>query len=173
MYCENCGKELETGTKFCPVCGTFAGKSPEMQFYNGQPGMYQQNYREDVLEGLYKKEKISLYIWIGIVCYQVLAGFLIPSAWGFALWNSFACYQTYKFGEQIKKYPVGIYAHYENALTADIIFLVLNLLLGGVIAAAGAGYDLYVRQYAMDHKDSLLQIEEKYRMQNTNTNTAM
>ncbi len=158
MFCENCGGNLEANVKFCPRCG----KAVEVQNNNLYANLYG---GMQIIENLYKKEKMSLYIWIGVVCYQILAGFVLPSAWGFALWNCIACYQTYQFAQKMKQQPVGIYKHYEEALTGDVIFLVLNLLLGGVIGAVGAGYDLYVRKYAMDNKEILLSVENNLAQQ--------
>lgn len=158
MFCGNCGEALDDQAKFCTRCGMQIG-APNVGLGYQNQNMQMQNEGMRVIHELYRKEKIGLYIWIAVICYQLLIGFVWYSAWGFALWNTFACYQAYKFCQQIIRYPVGIYKHYEEALTTDIIFIGLNLVLGGVLGAVIGIYDLYIRQYAMANRDVLLYVE--------------
>lgn len=31
MFCQNCGKQLEEGSRFCPYCGAKNGPEPEQE----------------------------------------------------------------------------------------------------------------------------------------------
>lgn len=153
MFCGNCGSELTGNEKFCSKCG--------------QPIRY---LNTQVLYELSRKEKTSFYIWIVIATCQILIGFLYPASWGCAIWNFIGCYMTYRFSQKILKEPVGIYKQYSNELTTDIIFLVINLLFGGVIGVVAVIYDIHTRQYAMEHRDDLLAIEDDFVRQNYHRN---
>ncbi len=156
MFCDKCGEVLDEQARFCACCGSRVDTT-NVDYHNQNKRMQDEGMQ--VINELYRKEKVGFYIWIAVICYQVLIGFVLFSAWGFALWNSFACYQAYKFCQQLIRYPVGIYKHYEEALTMDVIFIVLNLVLGGVLGAVIGIYDLHIRRYAMTNRDVLLYIE--------------
>ena len=47
----------------------------------------------------------------------------------------------------------GIYAYYEKQGTANIIFLVVNIILGGLIGGIASGYDIYIRNFVMKNKE--------------------
>lgn len=159
MFCVNCGEFIDGQANFCGRCGC------RIDNHNHENRNSNVNTSETGMRVIYElchKEKIGIYIWLVIVCCQFMIGFVFPSAWGFALWNIFSCYQNYQFCKNMVQTPVGIYKHYENELTADLIFIGLNLFLGGVVGVIGGGYALYVRKYAMDHRELLLSLENNY-----------
>lgn len=163
MFCVKCGKALDEQAKFCTYCGNRI-ETTNVDYHDQNKRM--QDAGMWVIHELYRKEKVEFYIWIAVICYQVMIGFVLYSAWGFALWNSIACYQAYKFRQQLIRYPVGVYKHYEEALAMDVIFIVLNLVLGGVIGAVIGIYDLHIRRYAMANREALLYIENSVVQQN-------
>ena len=50
----------------------------------------------------------------------------------------------------------GIVEAYEKTLVSIIIFLVLNIFVGGIIGVVGAIYDLVVRSYVLNNRNVLL-----------------
>lgn len=154
IYCQNCGRKLEDNDRFCSVCGAKVEK--------------ERNVNDEIIKELYKKERVSLYFWIAVASIQGGIGILFLvcgvnvtaiSLIGMGCWNGIASYGRNQFCQQILKKPVGIYKHYEEELATDIIFLILNLVLGGIVGAIAAGYDLYVRSFALEHKEELINIE--------------
>lgn len=152
MFCGNCGSGLSGDERFCPICG--------------KPVIY---LNIQVLHELSHKEKVSFYIWLVIACCQILIGFLYPTSWGCAIWNFIGCYMTYRFSQKILREPVGIYKHYSDELITDIIFLVINLVFGGVIGVIAVAYDIHIRQFAMNHQNDLLSIEDDFIRKNYNS----
>ena len=75
MFCEDCGCQLEESVRFCSNCGKKIMK-----------------INLEILNSLAHKEKVSLYVWIGVVRYQFIVGYSFPLAWGFALWNTLGCW---------------------------------------------------------------------------------
>ena len=197
MFCRECGSELKNGAKFCVNCGTAVEDLSESSNYE-KNGATEENKEEvqsediaakkyksvqqddnlkiekpdiTIISELISKEEISMYIWIGVVVLQALIGLLYysPALW-VAIWNAIACFMTNSFCRKMKENPIDIYKHYENALISEIIFLLINLFAGGVIGVVGAGYDLYVRNFAVQHKTEILAVEEYTKSKNNELN---
>lgn len=169
MFCKNCGNILDNNTAFCPNCGnSTTSYSTGASTHNNANTI---NYASQIINNLYQKECISFYIWIGVVCLQILIGFYLWTSFLVAIWNAIACYRIYKFKQEMLVKPVGIYKHYKDSLTNSIIFIIINVLAGGIIGVVGAIFDLFIRQYAMDNAESLIALENSFLAQATEQQT--
>ncbi len=109
---------------------------------------------------------ISAIIWLVIAIYQILVGlvFLIFGV-GIATlacggWNIYACIKNLKHADYVRKCDnpyagAAIVNAYENSLGSNIIFLVVNLILGGGLGVIGAIFDLFLRSYVLKHRAEL------------------
>lgn len=163
-FCRKCGASIVRGATFCTNCGVRIDYEYTSNNGNSRNHQWQKAFQVGmhVVQNLTTKEKISTWIWVGIACIQVLAGFIVPSAWLVAAWNFFACYSNYQFIKKIQVYPVGIYTHYNDLLFSIILFMGINLVAGGVIGVVGGIYDLTIRSYAMQNKEALFCVEAVY-----------
>ena len=191
-FCPNCGMKVENVKTENMEQQNGSPKTENVEQQNGSPkteNMEQSNgnpktenvkqpndnFQNETMEKpdnaiisqIVDKEKISLIIWAVIAGCQIFIGlFIYDVAFYVGIWNVVACIMSYNFCKKIQKSSIGIYDHYNNNLIACIVFLLINLFAGGVIGVAGAGYDLYVRNFAMKNKDKLIALEEYEKSQN-------
>lgn len=109
---------------------------------------------------------ISAVIWLFIAIYQILVGlvFLIFGV-GIATiacggWNIYACVNNFKHANFVRNCSNvaqgrAIVAAYDKALTSNIIFLFVNLFLGGGLGVAGVIFDLILRSYVLKNRKAL------------------
>lgn len=109
---------------------------------------------------------ISAIIWLLIAIYQILIGlvFLIFGV-GIAtiacgVWNIYACIKNFKHARYVKNCSSAfegrqIVYSYQDSLGNTILFLVINLVLGGGLGVVGAIFDLILRSYVLSHKKEL------------------
>lgn len=113
MYCFNCGKQVDEGTKFCPYCGSALNKQPTSHDDGGYQPIYQQSAsypREDDAPsvGFFI---LSLFIPIvGIILY--------------AIWS--------------KDYPLKAKSCLKGFITGVVIYFVfvccLSTAIGGLVS---------------------------------------
>lgn len=174
MFCRNCGKEINEeqaiclncgvkngyGEKFCRHCGCEVNPQAEICLNCGMAikGTSSVNAGTMTKEEAYKKlaelEKISAVIWFVIAGLQIIIGlftYFTPVLVG--AWNIYAGVTRMKYSKSLTEMPRGVYEYFEKQGTSNIIFLVINLFLGGVIGAAASAYDIYIRKFVMDNKE--------------------
>ncbi len=113
--------------------------------------------RNTVLQNISNKEKIGGIIWVVISVIQLLIG--ITFNWVITIlgiWNLIAGLTRISDSYKIEQRANNIVDVYEKSLTSLIIFIVLNILIGGIIGVIGAIYDFTVRSYVLDNRDVIL-----------------
>lgn len=143
-YCTNCGQELSDDAVFCPGCGCPASAR------NGQQA---QAPTQDLLQTLSQRVFTNGIIWIVIGTLQILLGIL--TNWFFLIvgvLNIISSVNDLNYSKSMKENPSGIVAKFEP-ITAPIIVLVYNLLIGGVFGVIGSiYYFVAIRSYVMENK---------------------
>ena len=115
---------------------------------------------KNVITGLY----VSVVVWLIIASLQILFGLpLLIIGYGISMigcgaWNIYASITRIKAIDTYKAHPELIYPYFESDLDHILIFLGINLLLGGVIGVIASIYDLILRLYVVSHKEELLAI---------------
>lgn len=113
--------------------------------------------KNTVLQNIGSKEKIGGIIWIVVATIQLLIG--LAYNWVTLLigvWNLVIGITRITNAGKMEERADGIVEAYEKSLTSTIIFLVLNIFIGGLIGIAGAIYDLVVRNYVLNNQNILL-----------------
>lgn len=113
--------------------------------------------KNTVLQNISSKEKVSGIIWIVVAAIQILVG--LAYNWVTLLigvWNLICGITRITNAGKIEERANSIVETYEKSLTSTIIFLVLNIFIGGLIGIAGAIYDLVVRNYVLNNQNILL-----------------
>ena len=113
--------------------------------------------RNTVLQNISNKEKIGGIIWVVISVIQLLIG--LSFNWVIlilGIWNLIVGITRINNASKIEQRANNIVDVYEKSLTSLIIFIVLNILIGGIIGVIGAIYDLTVRSYVLDNRDVIL-----------------
>ncbi len=144
MYCSNCGNKLKENARFCTACGTSSeGVVPKKT----------NKEKQRVLDELYKKENISKTIWIGVGIFQAIFGIMWDQYFLIMVgaWNVFA-----GFSRTINIYDnIHLVEEYDESLGTIIVFLIINLVIGGVIGVVGSIYDLTIRDYVLKNREVL------------------
>ncbi len=106
---------------------------------------------------------ISAVIWILIAIYQIIVGFVLLIfgvgivTLGCGGWNIYACIKNFKHAGFVRNCDSvyraqRIVKSYEDSLGSTIIFLFVNLFLGGGLGVIGAIFDLILRAYVLKHR---------------------
>lgn len=106
---------------------------------------------------------VSAVIWLVIAIYQIFVGLLLLvfgvgiAALGCGAWNIYACINNFKHANQVRNCSNSVRGRaivnsYDTGLTSTIIFLFVNLFLGGGLGVIGAIYDLILRSYVLKNK---------------------
>lgn len=103
---------------------------------------------QEITKNLADKEKTSGIIWIVIGAIQVLT----CAACIAGAWNIYAGISRLKQAKAVENPWPTIVADYDKWQTNIIICLVINLIFGGVIGAAGCIFDFMTRSYVLDNK---------------------
>jgi hypothetical protein len=113
-----------------------------------------------VVSRLARMEVTAGIIWIIIGTLQIAA--FLPSlvlfGYGFLLlfvgiWNIYWAIQRFNISRIIESRAPGIPHAYEEHLSMIILFIFINLFLGGVIGVFGCFYDLFVRSQVLQHRE--------------------
>lgn len=175
MFCRNCGKEINKeqaiclncgvkngfGDKYCCHCGSEVNPQAEiclkcgMSLSKGASSSKSSSLtKADAYKKLAEYEKNSAIIWFVIAAIQIIVGcftYFTPVLVG--AWNIYAGITRMKYSKSLLETPEGVYDYFEKQGTSNIIFLVINIFLGGVIGAIASAYDIYIRKFVIDNKD--------------------
>lgn len=175
MYCKNCGKPMNDnqaiclncgvnagcGNKFCASCGEPVNENAAVCTHCGvaikkitQPQAGAVLSKEEAYKKLAEYEKTAAIIWFVIAALQIIGGiftYYTPVLVGCR--NIYTGVQRIKHSKTFADMPAGIYEYYEKQGTANIIFLVVNIILGGLIGGIASGYDIYIRSFVMKNKE--------------------
>ena len=122
---------------------------------------------EQVLDGrkaaksVITRMNISVVFWIIIAACQILGGIpLLIFGYGVSMilcggWNIYATVSRIKTIKAFKEQPQLIYPYYESSLNNILIFLIINVIFGGVIGVFASLYDLLLRHYVIKHGEEL------------------
>ena len=108
-----------------------------------------------------RRMRASAVVWIIIAGFQILLGIpLLLFGIGLSMiacggWNIYASVTRLNTADLFKREPQRIYPYYEKSLDSIVIFLVINVLFGGVIGVIGSICDLLIRSYVVSHKEEL------------------
>lgn len=146
-FCEKCGKELLDEAVICVGCGCEVG---------GQNTQTVNNMSFDgatLLNTLSQRLNTNGIIWLVIGILQILGGIFIN--WFLLIvgvLNIISSVQDMRYSKTLLENPNGIVAKFEP-ITAPIITLVYNLVIGGVIGVVGSiYYFVAIRNYVMENK---------------------
>lgn len=113
-----------------------------------------------VVSRIARMEVTAGVIWIIIGVLQMCAfvPFLFLFGYGFALlfvgiWNIYWAIRRFSLSKIIESRAPGIPNAYEQHLSMIILFIFINLFLGGVIGVFGCFYDLYVRSQVLQQRE--------------------
>ncbi len=146
-YCTYCGKQLLDEARFCVACGRAVNQASN-QMENNLP----QN-NSALLNTLSQRLNTNGIIWLVIGILQIIGGIFIDY---FLLivgvLNIISSVQDMQYSKTLLENPTGIVARFEP-ITAPIIALVYNLVIGGVIGVLGSiYYFLAIRNFVMENK---------------------
>lgn len=113
--------------------------------------------KETVLQNISNKEKIGGIIWIVVASIQLIIGLIYN--WVtliIGIWNLIIGITRLTNASRMEKRENNIVEEYEKSLVNMIIFLVLNIFIGGIIGVIGAIYDLVTRSYVINCKDIIM-----------------
>ena len=169
-YCTKCGNIVNDNDEFCSNCGCRILKNTN----NAYSQNYYKPYQKTPTQTLADRERISAVVWTVIACLQGLMGLLtigglsllgniigIPLGWSglfiiaLAAYNGYGAYCSYQRVGRVLARQRGIVWEYDIMLTNCIVFIILNVLFGGVIGVAGAVFDLFNRNYALTNAQYL------------------
>ena len=147
-YCTHCGKELFDEAVICTGCGCAVEGAAPITDSNA------------LLQQLSQKLNTNAIIWIVIGCLQILGGIFIN--WFMlvvGVLNIISSVNDMSYSKTVLENPSGIVARFEP-LTAPIITLVYNLVIGGVIGVVGSiYYFLGIRSFVMENKDAFAKFD--------------
>ena len=178
-YCSNCGNQLGDNALFCSSCGSKIVNNTSQASNTYQPNQnnyYQQYqpYQKTPTQTLASRENASAIVWTIIaslqglialctVCGLSLLGNLLGLPLGLggvlmlalAAYNGYGAYCSFQRVKRVQARQRGIVAEYDRILASCIVFIVLNTLFGALIGVAGAVFDLFNRNYALNNAQYL------------------
>lgn len=152
-YCKHCRAEINPEAEVCLNCG-MAIKSIPSQQTTITASSAKINSKEEAYQKLAMYEKAAGITWIVIAVLQIIGG--IFTYWTPVLvgaWNIYSAVTRFKYSKSLSEMPDGVYEYFEAQGTKNIIFLVINILLGGLIGGIASGFDMYIRKFVMDNKE--------------------
>ncbi len=170
--CRFCGTMNESVAAFCEYCGKPLNESRadrNAQPFGGDQGYggrdsyqaYQGSTASALLDKFASKMKISSTIWLILGIYQCVIGLPLIMFFGYGLttiglgiWNIIQSMKKKKMAEQYYRDPTGIVAAMESSQTLVIVFLILNVLFGGLLGVAGAVYDLTIISFVTGNRQA-------------------
>ena len=146
-YCTHCGKELLDEAVICVGCGcAVEGQNTQTVNNKSVDGV-------TLLNTLSQRLNTNGIIWLVIGILQILGGiFIIWFLLIVGVLNIISSVQDMQYSKTLLENPNGIVAKFEP-ITAPIITLVYNLVIGGVIGVIGSIYYFFaIRNYVMENK---------------------
>lgn len=182
MYCVKCGTEIKEGQIFCSGCGEkikktdigeeilklksrLDNKEITQEEYEEQTQLLilqetnsnrSSNDKKHVLRIIANKEQTSGIIWFIIGILQVIVG--LCGLWTAILiggWNIFWGSSRIGNAKDIENRQDTLVRDYDSSLATCIIFILLNIFIGGLLGVVGAIYDLFTRNYVLQNQDIL------------------
>jgi hypothetical protein len=174
-YCFICGRQLASSYKGmeCPMCthvsdpqATPAQSTLPANWQQGSPSPYQTSQQAGSLPGatlyggmgpvvaekdmravrqIVGLERVTAVVWVVIAIIQIIGVVTIP----FGIWNIMVCINRFRRAEAIEALHPDIPTAFERELGSIIIFIALNLFLGGVIGVVACIMDLAVRSQVL------------------------
>ena len=116
--------------------------------------------RSNVFKNISKKEMTGAIIWIVLAGIQILLGItFIDYYWVtliIGIWNLINGIIRITRAGRVEERQNTIVEEYETSLTSLIIFLIVNIFIGGLIGVIGVIYDMITRNYVLNNKDIIL-----------------
>lgn len=116
--------------------------------------------KSNVLKNISKKEMTGAIIWIVLAVIQILLGIaFIDYYWVtliIGIWNLINGITRITRAGKVEESQNTIVEEYERSLTGLIIFLIVNIFIGGLIGVIGVIYDMVTRNYVLNNKDIIL-----------------
>lgn len=116
--------------------------------------------KSSVLKNISKKEKIGAIIWLVLATIQILLGIIFIEYYWVTLiigvWNLINGIIRITRAEKIEERKDTLVEEYEKNLVNLIIFLIVNIFVGGLIGVIGVIYDFITRNYVLSNKDIIL-----------------
>jgi hypothetical protein len=114
----------------------------------------------EIVNKLASMELTHGIIWAVIAAIQIIGGLLL-GFWQVAIcggYNVYSSYSTIKRSGAVKQPYPGMVDEYKNELVSIIIFIGINIAIGGVIGVAGCLFSLYIRNYVIKNEKVLSQL---------------
>lgn len=150
-YCRHCGNEVNPDAEVCLKCGMAIKKTAAQQNASSSTSV---KSKEEAFEKLAEYEKNAAIIWFVIAALQIIGGlftYYTPVLVG--LWNIYVGVSRMKQSKSLAEMPDGVYENYKKQGTSNIVFLIINIVLGGFIGGIAAGFDIYIRKFVMDNEE--------------------
>lgn len=116
--------------------------------------------RSTVLRNISSKEMIGAVIWIVLAVLQILLGIAFIDYYWVTLmvgiWNLINGIIRITRAGKVEERGDSIVEEYEKNLASLIIFLILNIFIGGLIGVVGVIYDIVTRNYVLNNKNIIL-----------------
>lgn len=150
MFCVNCGKEISNDISFCGFCGAKVGCFSSQTVNTNL-----------LLSTLSQRLHTNGIIWIIIGILQILGGIFIN--WFLIIpgvLNIVSSINDINYSKTIINNPVGI-VEKVTPLTAPIITLIYNLVIGGLIGVVGSiYYFVSIRSFVLENKHAFQELEQ-------------
>lgn len=161
MHCKSCGASFYGNVASCPSCGS------ELT-YTGQLGSEIGTVilPNETTGWLARRVQANGFLWLLIALYQIIAGiFLIAVGYGIpmlacGLWNIVQSIKDFRFAKQIRtcdnhNLAQSIVQVIDRSKSNTILFLFINLFLGGVLGVIGCIFWLALRSRVLDRAPEL------------------
>ena len=157
MYCKSCGATLSSNSTVCPSCGQQLTTDGQLGADTGGIVILP----NETTNWLSRRVQANGIVWFLIALYQIIVGiFLTGVGYGFAMiacgvWNIVQSMLDLRFSKQILHCDNDAYAHaiiqsIDHSKGVTILFLFLNLAIGGVLGVVGCIFWLALRSKALD-----------------------
>jgi len=156
MYCKSCGATLSGNAPYCESCGFQLTETGQL---GSEVGVV--TLPNETTNWLAGRVQTNAVVWLFIALYQILAGIpLAVAGYGVLMiacgvWNIVQCSKDFKFAKQIRAcdnidLARSIINVIDRSKGSTIVFLFINLFLGGVIGVIGCILWLALRSKALD-----------------------
>lgn len=156
MYCKSCGATLSGNSTYCESCGFALTDSGQLGSEVGDVIL-----PNATTHWLASRVQTNGVVWLLIAIYQILAGIpLAVAGYGVLMiacgvWNIAQCAKDFKFSKQIRTcdnvdLARSIVTAIDRSKSSTIVFLFINLFLGGVLGVIGCILWLALRSKVLD-----------------------
>lgn len=157
MYCKSCGATISNNDGYCESCGVKLTSVGQL----GSEGGGVVILPNETTGWLSRRVQANGVVWLLIAIYQILAGIpLAVAGYGVlmiacGIWNIVQSVKDVKFAKQIRAcdnvdLARSIIRAIDRSKSGTIVFLFINLFLGGVLGVIGCIFWLALRSKALD-----------------------